>query len=433
VRLPSTERKEPWECVAPMRNARKSRTRRCRSSTSNWTHWRVRGTATGPCGRPRGGALREGVRDVPIGPSEICVQKAYRVGVTRRVAVARSPAEERTQKNMQLPHDGLSGPLRPGPRRLPREDVLAIQRDRLLAAAVTVVSEVGHARWTVGRIVDSSRVSRNTFYGIFQDCEDCFRAAFEALVDHARGRVRSAYTRESSWREGIRAAVVELLSLMDEEPGPAKLCVVDALAGGESVIEARARVLEELAVVVDRGREGIADGHVLPALAAESVVAGAVGVIHAHLVEGREDPLASLAGPLTYMIVVPYAGVEEAASELSSAPCGAARMRPSSSNGLGSPLEGLSMRLTYRTVKVLDAISRCPGASNREVAAEAGVLDQGQISKLLHRLRGLGLIENGVLGGARATANSWHLTRRGAEVVRMTRPGNPSVVGRMVH
>jgi AcrR family transcriptional regulator/DNA-binding MarR family transcriptional regulator len=326
---------------------------------------------------------------------------------------------------MQLAGDVTPGPLRrPGPRHLPREDVLAIQRDRLLAATVTAVAEVGFGGLTVGRIVSGSRVSRNTFYGIFEDREDCFCATFVRLADHARGVLRGAYGRETGWRDGVRAALAELLRLMDDEPGPAKLCVVDALAAGDRVLERRAAVLEEFAIAVDGGRAETSHGPTPPEITARGVVAGITGLIHAHLVDGCDQPLTGLHGQLMYMIVSAYLGAEEASKELDSVACRAVRPRPPASNGLESALEGLSLRLTYRTVRVLGVIALSPGASNREVAAEAGVLDQGQISKLLHRLAGLGLVENRGMGELKRAANSWHLTRLGAEVLRTMRPAS---------
>lgn len=302
--------------------------------------------------------------------------------------------------------------------------MLAIQRDRLLAATVAAVSEGGYAGLTVGRITERSRVSRNTFYGIFQSSADCFCAAFDRLTAQARERAREAYEREVTWRDGVRAALAELLSLMDEEPGPAKVCVVDALAGDDRVLESRARVLAELATVIDGGRELVPEARVVPGFIAQSVVAGAFGLVHAHIAGGRDEGLGALLGPIMYMIVLPYLGGTEASRELDGAVNCAVRPRPAASNGLSSPLDGLHMRLTYRTVRVLGVTGRYPGASNREVAAQAGVLDQGQISKLLHRLERLALIENRGLGQASRGANSWHLTRLGAEVLRTTQPGS---------
>jgi hypothetical protein len=67
-------------------------------------------------------------------------------------------------------------------------------------------------------------------------------------------------------------------------------------------------------------------------------------------------------------------------------------------------------------------VAEQPGASNREVADSSGIVDQGQISKLLGRLEGLGLLENRGLGQAKGLANAWHLSERGTQVERATRP-----------
>jgi hypothetical protein len=76
------------------------------------------------------------------------------------------------------------------------------------------------------------------------------------------------------------------------------------------------------------------------------------------------------------------------------------------------------MRLTYRTMMVLAAIAEHPGASNRRVAEVAGVIDQGQISKLLSRLAGLDLIEDHSCGQEeKGAANAWWLTHHGTQIV----------------
>jgi hypothetical protein len=66
-------------------------------------------------------------------------------------------------------------------------------------------------------------------------------------------------------------------------------------------------------------------------------------------------------------------------------------------------------------------IAEHPGASNREIAEGSGIVDQGQISKLLTRLARLKLVQNTGGGQEKGAANAWRLTRRGAEVERATR------------
>ena len=76
------------------------------------------------------------------------------------------------------------------------------------------------------------------------------------------------------------------------------------------------------------------------------------------------------------------------------------------------------MRLTYRTARVLEAVARYSGASNRQIGELAEIPDQGQVSKLLARLQGLGLLTNtaGRDAHTRGAANAWILTELGEQV-----------------
>jgi DNA-binding MarR family transcriptional regulator len=80
------------------------------------------------------------------------------------------------------------------------------------------------------------------------------------------------------------------------------------------------------------------------------------------------------------------------------------------------PFRGLPIRLTFRTVRVLSTIAAQRDASDREIDQDAGVADQGQMSKLLRRLEKAGLIENLGEGHARG-ANAWRLTAQGQGVL----------------
>jgi AcrR family transcriptional regulator len=313
--------------------------------------------------------------------------------------------------------------LRPGPNGLPRGQVTEIQRSRMLTAAVQAVEEVGYARMTVAQVIGRAKVSRKTFYDVFIDREDCFLAAFDQAIAQARALLTESYSLESGWREGIRAGLARMLTFMDEEPGLAKLCVVEALGGGTRVLESRARVLDELAEVIDRGRSVSASTREPPDVTAEGVVGAVFAVLHTRLLEGGREPLLNLLGPLMSMIVLPYLGTRAASKELARpAPRRRKSARPPARPGSRDPLEGLDMRLTYRTVRVLVVIGAQPGASNREIAEGSGIADQGQISKLLTRLQRLDLVQNRGDGQPKGAANAWHLTERGAEVERAARP-----------
>jgi AcrR family transcriptional regulator/DNA-binding MarR family transcriptional regulator len=91
---------------------------------------------------------------------------------------------------------------------------------------------------------------------------------------------------------------------------------------------------------------------------------------------------------------------------------------------VGTDRPRTAIRMTALTRQVLVSIAELSrwGASpsNREIAAAAGVKDEGQASRLLARLERQGLLEN--TGGLEKGANAWHLTLRGEEIVRAGRP-----------
>ncbi len=317
--------------------------------------------------------------------------------------------------------------LRPGPNGLPRGQVSEIQRSRMLTAAAKAVEEVGYARLTVAQVIARARVSRKTFYDLFEDREDCFLAVFDQAVDQLSTLVGEAYERESSWREGVRAGLLAMLRFMDEEPGLARICVVEALGAGPRVLKRRTQVLAQLKSVIDEGRTS-AGARVArateesPDVTAEGVTGAVFAVLHTRLLARNREPFTALLGPLMSMIVLPYLGARAASSELTRKPPPLPKRRRPPRRSVRDPLEGLDMRLTYRTVRVLTFIGEHAGASNREIAEGAGITDQGQISKLLTRLERLQLVHNVGEGQIMGSSNEWYLTDRGIQVERATRP-----------
>jgi AcrR family transcriptional regulator len=310
-----------------------------------------------------------------------------------------------------------AGPARDGrPGSGARGHVTEIQRARMIAAMIDVVSERTRADSTVAHVVARSGVSRRTFYEVFDDFEDCFVAALDQSIERAREYVLLDYDPQQRWRTRVGTGLVGLLEFLAEEPAMGRLCVVETLGAGPRIHERRMRVVDQLTAVVDEARAEPKASKALPPLTAEGVVGGVLSVLHARLIDGRSESLLDLTGPLMGMIVLPYLGPGAAQKE-SSRPVPSPRRRPPP--GRGDPLRDLEMRLTYRTVRVLLAIAASPGSSNRHVGAEAGIEDQGQISKLLSRLERLGLIENAGAGQVRGAPNAWMLTDHGHEVERL--------------
>jgi AcrR family transcriptional regulator len=320
-----------------------------------------------------------------------------------------------------------------------REQLAELQRARIIGAMFDVAAQRGVGGVTVAHVVERSGVSRRTFYEHFEDREDCLLAAFERALSIASRDVLPAFESAKGWRERIRAGLVELLAFCDREPSVARMLVCESQASGSRVAQRRVQVLSRLTDIVDRGRTvagtpkgRIPRGHAaagrsgkaesISVLAAEGTVGGVLAVIQARLLQAKPTqrahgkPLTALTNELMSMIVMPYRGPAGARRELDRALPVPASARRGEDALISDPFKDAGMRLTYRTVRVLMAIAQYPQASNRQIGEMAGIADQGQISKLLGRLRRIGLIANTGIHPGMGAPNSWALTAKGQRI-----------------
>jgi AcrR family transcriptional regulator len=349
-------------------------------------------------------------------PPRAAVRSAVMRSTVMRSAAG---AQRRLARVSSCDHDHIEG-----------AQVAEIQRSRLLAGAVGAIEESGYARTTVAQITARARVSRRTFYELFDNREACFAALLEDVVGMVEGEIAAAGLSGRAWRERVRGGLAVILAFFDREPALARVCIVEALRGGPEVLERREEILARLARVIDEGRcEGArGSGSERTALTAEGLAGAAFTIVHARLARAERAPsaerapLGALLGELTSLIVLPYLGSAAARREHARSARASASAETSASaesttlRMIHDPLQGVPMRLTYRTARVLQCIAERPGISNREVADHAGVADQGQISKLLARLKRLGLTANGGPEHAKGEPNAWTLTPLGEQV-----------------
>jgi AcrR family transcriptional regulator len=312
---------------------------------------------------------------------------------------------------------GVSGHGRSGV----RGPVFAMQRARLLAAAVPVVDELGWPAVSVADIAARARVSRRTFYDLFADREDCLLAMLEDALARVERDLEAACLKDVSWVECVRRGLWTVLCFLDQDRVLARVCVVQSARGSGRVLDAREALLARFANVIDEGRQS-ARGAQTPCLTGEGLAGAVLAIVYKRLLNGERAPLTDLHGELMGMIVLPYLGAAAAARErkrrvppaLSEpAMTGVARVADARRD---DPLRGVPMRLTYRTARVLQTVAECPGGSNRSIGEGAGLTDQGQVSKLLARLQRLGLLTNTGEGHARGERNAWRLTSLGERV-----------------
>ena len=306
--------------------------------------------------------------------------------------------------------------------------VIEMQRRRLLGAVVELACEGGVQTVSVAIICGRAGVSRRTFYDLFEDRDDCLQAAFGDAVETARQAVIGAVVggecgegngtgTGSGWSARVRTGLTALLSLLGQEPGLARLLILDGPGFGPKALEVRGKVLGQAARLIDQGRAEARADRAPPPLTAEGTVGAVLSVIHTRLLQQDPHPLTQLTGSLMALIVHPYLGPAAAQRELDKD----VQVEPIRLRKLpADPFKDLPIRLTYRTALVLSSIARSPGSSSRQVADASGITDPGQISRLLTRLRTSGLIQDDGIGPTKGMARAWTLTERGEGILQAT-------------
>jgi AcrR family transcriptional regulator len=301
-----------------------------------------------------------------------------------------------------------------------REQAREMQRKRILDAMVGEVAERGLRGATVAGVSARAGVSRSTFYELFENLETCILAVLTQVASRSTALMSKAFAREARWQDGVLAALAALLMSLDREPLLARVCLLETLAGSPTVLEHRARELALLNPLVDVGREQAHTNREPPELTAEASVASVAGILHTRLVTGEAPPFIGLLGQLMGLVVAPYLDPDEVAREIERGEGRARVIAQKRPFGLSSPQirvqlpAGLSHPGAYRARSCVIFLAANPAASNKAVAAGIGVSSLGQVSELLKRLAGTGLLIKHSGGAGRP--NAWYLSSHGEQL-----------------
>jgi AcrR family transcriptional regulator len=156
-------------------------------------------------------------------------------------------------------------------------------------------------------------VGRESFYKHFEDKEDCFIAANEALVDNLAAQVEEAYARPGPWPERVRSGLAETLRWFAANPEIARVMMMEMGTVGPAAGERFRDTFRRFTALLDEGTEQIENAPDLPNIA--SIAGGAVFArVYEEVSRGGAASLPELLPELTFELLLPYIG-EEAANQ----------------------------------------------------------------------------------------------------------------------
>jgi AcrR family transcriptional regulator len=197
-------------------------------------------------------------------------------------------------------------PLPRGRHKLPRQDVLDSQRDRLVSAILDCVAELGYAETTISDVVARARVSRNAFYEFFDDKAACY---LEACDQESTEMLAELYAlaAEDSWVDAVREGTRAYLRWWQAHPRYAIAYLVELPAAGRRALEQRdrtyARFEEMFEALAARARVEQPKLPALPALAVRVLVTSITEIVGQEIRAGRVAALHRLEDELVFLVV----------------------------------------------------------------------------------------------------------------------------------
>jgi AcrR family transcriptional regulator len=181
---------------------------------------------------------------------------------------------------------------------LAREEVERDQRDRLRRAMTELIAQRGYPAVRVTDLTKLARISKPTFYSLYEDKEQLTLEAYEDIAARTAQTSLAAYNVDGTPRERLRASILAYLELCSAEPDAMSLFLFGAFGAGPAALERRNRSLETF----ERNAETSRDAAPPPpnvALTVKAIFGGLREVAAAHLRDGRADELPDLADELT--------------------------------------------------------------------------------------------------------------------------------------
>lgn len=134
-----------------------------------------------------------------------------------------------------------------GPQALPRADVLAEQRERLMAAMTELIAAGGYGRVTIGALASRAKVSRTAFYACFPNKEACAFAAYDRFIEALLAALARRAGEAEDMAELIAAILDAYFSSLERDLVATRAFLVEFDALGPKARERRRAALRGIA------------------------------------------------------------------------------------------------------------------------------------------------------------------------------------------
>jgi len=186
------------------------------------------------------------------------------------------------------------------------------ERERLLEQALRLAVLEGYRELSAPQIADAADVPIDAFFELFDGKDDCFLAALDMLGEQLKALATDPDLRGAEWPRAVRRTIRELMRYLADNPIYAHTIAEGAFAAGP---DATARNLRLAYGIAARLTEGAPD-EARSVLVVQGVAGALSHTVRCQVASGQIQLLSVLSDYLTYIVLAPFIGAEQAAALL---------------------------------------------------------------------------------------------------------------------
>lgn len=193
-------------------------------------------------------------------------------------------------------------------------------RTRAHAAVKQLALSRGCEGLTLESIAEQAGFGEDELRRHFQSAAQCLLDAYLDFTEDFDRRIFAAYEGSESWRPAMRAAAYEAARYMEENPAEIRFAAIGLLTAGPLIQAHRARHLQRLASMIDRGRQELDEPGSLSRSIAEAVIGSVNALVVREVRRGSRKRPIEFVPDMMYVAVRPYLGHQVAREELAIVP-----------------------------------------------------------------------------------------------------------------
>ncbi|HLM86610.1 MAG TPA: TetR/AcrR family transcriptional regulator [Solirubrobacteraceae bacterium] len=203
------------------------------------------------------------------------------------------------------------------------------ERTRALDGVLRLVTREDYPTLSAPQIADEANLSIDSFCEMFASKDDCYLEALDMIGDELLSIAADPELVSSDWPRAVRRVMAELTRYLGEHPLYARTLVQEAFFTGEKALERTVELSHSIATLLTEGAPAASSpaGEAQGGLTTDAVAGAIWHTIRCQVVAGRIQLLGALADHLTYVVLAPYLGAEEAIEIVTEERCPA--MEPS--------------------------------------------------------------------------------------------------------